>query len=233
MTGRELKQYRKKARCTQEEAARALGVSQTYLSLLETDKRPLTEKLWTKAVKKFNLPLTELPSKASEYKVVPTTDDQLTHELSMLGYSGFQHWKPSRKKNPADVLLSALISDNRDARLVEALPWLLLEFPDMEWGSLLKTTKAYDQQNRLGFVANLARQLAELWGDETKAAKLRRVEAKLEPSKLEREDTLCNQRMTNAERNWLLTERPEEAKNWNLVADWRPEHVRYAQDKNS
>jgi transcriptional regulator with XRE-family HTH domain len=228
MTGRELKQYRKKARCTQEEAARALGVSQTYLSLLETDKRPLTEKLWTKAVKKFNLPLTELTSKASEYRVVPTTDDQLTHELSMLGYSGFQHWKPSRKKNPADVLLSALNSDNRDARNVEGLPFIVIAYPDMDWNSIITTAKIYDLQNRLGFIVTLARQLAEMWGEDKKAEKLRKVEARLEPSKLEREDVLCNKRMTNAERKWLAVERPEEAKHWNLVTGFKAEHIRYA-----
>lgn len=227
MTGRELKQYRKKSRVTQEDAARALGVSQTYLSLLESDKRPLTAKLWAKAVKKFDLPLTKLPSKASEYKVVAKTDDQITHDLAMLGYRGFSHWKPSRKQNPADVLLSALNAGKRDARLVEALPWVVFAFPEMEWNSLLTSAKAHDLQNRLGFVVNLARRLAEMRGDETKADKLRTVEARLETSKLEREGTLCKDTMTNAERKWLLAERPAEAKYWHLATDLVPQHLRY------
>lgn len=227
MTGRELKQYRKQNRCTQEEAARALGVSQTYLSLLETDKRPLTEKLWTKAVKKFNLPLTELPSKMAEYKVVQTTDDQLTHELAMLGYEGFLHWKPSRKKNPADVLLSALNAGYRDARLVEALPWLLLEFPDLDWNSLAMTAKAYDLQNRLGFVTNVAMHVAEYRKDSKMTEKLKHWESELERSKLVREDTLCNEVMTNAERDWLKTQRPKAAKQWHLLTGLVPHHLRY------
>src|SRR5206468_3733473 len=110
--------------------------------------------------------------------------------LSALGYKGFSHWKPSRPKNPVDVLLSGLNAKKRDARLVEALPWLVLTFSDMQWDNLVLTAKAYDLQNRLGFVTNIARRLAELSGEETKANKLRKVEAKLEQSKLEREDTL-------------------------------------------
>lgn len=228
MTGHQLKQYRKKSRRTQEQAARELGVSQTYLSLLESGKRSLTEELEVLAVKNFDLPLTELPSKARVYAVVNTTDDQLTADLAALGYGGFSHWKPSQTKNPADVLLSALNAAKRDARLVEALPWLVLEFHDMDWNSLIMTAKAHDLQNRLGFVTNLARRLAEHRGDETKAKKLKNVEEKLEHSKLEREDTLCKDTMTNAERKWLLAERPEEAKLWHLATDLVPQHLRYA-----
>ena len=228
MTGHELKQYRKKNRLTQKDASRLLGVSQTYLSMLESDKRPLSDGLWAKAVKKFNLPLTDLPAKTRVYRVEKRSDDQLTADLAALGYAGFSHWKPSRQRNPADVLLSALNAGTRDARLVEALPWLVLEFPDIEWNSLVKTAKAYDLQNRLGFVTNLARRLAELNGDRPRADRLKKVEADLEHSKLEREDTLCKDTMTNAERKWLLAQRSKEAKNWHLVTDVVPQHLRYA-----
>lgn len=228
MTGRELKRRRRERGVTQEAAARSLGVSQPYLSLLENGDRPLTQKLKNKSVRLFRLSPTELPVKANVHQVVKTSDDQLTADLSALGYKGFSHWKPSRPKNPVDVLLSALNAPQRNARLVEALPWLLLEFPDMEWNSLVLTAKAYDLQNRLGFVTNLAKRLAELWGDETTANKLRKVEAKLEHSKLEREDTLCKDTMTNAERKWLQVQRPDAAKHWNLLTDFAPQHIRYA-----
>lgn len=227
MTGRELKEYRKNGRLTQEEAAEVLGVSQTYLSLLESDKRRLTEKLKKKLVKKMHVRPTHLPAKAWDLKVSNVSDDQLTADLAALGYKGFSHWKPSQPKNPADVLLSALKSNKRDARLVEALPWLVLQFPDMEWRSLVKTARAHLLQNRLGFVTDVARRVAELNNDRETVSKLSKWETELERSKLEREDTLCNETMTNAERKWLQTQRPESAREWHLYTDLSPENLRY------
>lgn len=161
------------------------------------------------------------------YEVAAVSDDQLTSDLAALGYKGFSHWKPSRRKNPADVLLSALNSPKRDARLVEALPWVVLNYPDMEWGDLVRTAKAHDLQNRLGFVTTIARQVAEHNGEVNKAAKLKRYESELEYSKLAREETLCNETMTNTERNWLKVHRPAAAKNWHLLTGLSPRHLNY------
>lgn len=227
MTGRELKEYRKNSRLTQDEAAKVLGVSQTYLSLLESDKRRLTERLKKKLVKKMHVRPTELPAKTKDHKVTKVSDDQLTADLAALGYKGFSHWKPSQLKNPADVLLSALNADKRDARLVEALPWLLFEFPDLEWNSVVMTAKAYDLQNRLGFVTNVAKRMAERYGNETTAQKLETVESKLERSRLEKEETLCKETMTQTERKWLKVQRPESAKHWNLLTDLSPQHLNW------
>ncbi len=228
MTGHELKRRRRERGLTQAAAAKALVVSQPYLSLLENGDRPLTQKLKSKAVRLFKLRATELPANAASFKVVSSTDDQLTADLSALGYKGFSHWTPSRRKNPADVLLSALNAGKRDARLVEALPWLVVNFPDMPWDDVVLTAKVYDLQNRLGYVTNVARGLAELWGDETNANKLKVVEARLEKSKLDREDTLCKDTMTNAERKWLRSARPTAAKHWHLLADLTAQQIRYA-----
>ncbi|MBK7392725.1 MAG: helix-turn-helix transcriptional regulator [Chloracidobacterium sp.] len=227
MTGRELREYRLKGRLTQEQVSTRLGVSQTYLSLLECDKRRLTDRLKRKLVKKMDLQPTELSAKAKEYKVAKVSDDQLTADLAALGYKGFSHWKPSQLKNPADVLLSALNADKRDARLVEALPWLLFEFPDLEWNSVVMTAKAHDLQNRLGFVTNVARRMAERYGKGTTAQKLETVESKLERSRLEKEETLCKETMTQAERKWLKAQRPEAAKHWNLLTDLSPQHLNW------
>ncbi len=228
MTGQELKEYRKNSRLSQEESAKLLGVSQTYLSLLETNKRRVTERLKEKLVQKMHVRPTELPALANKYKVSTVSDDQLTADLAALGYKGFSHYKPSRLKNPADVLLSALKADDRDARLMEALPWLVLAFPEMNWKYLSRVAKMYDLQNRLGFVVSVARGIAEQKQDKTTAAGLRSREADLEPSILEREDTLCHDSMTNAERRWLLTNRTDEAKHWRILASLSPQLVRYA-----
>ena len=227
MTGHRLTQYRKQGGLTQDKAARLLGVSQTYLSLLESGERPLTEQLKRKVVRVFNVELTALPAKMSSYKVLKTSDDQLTSDLATLGYLGFSHWKRSRRKNPADVLLSALNSDRRDARLVEALPWLLFTFPGLEWNDVVMTAKAYDLQNRLGFVTNVAKRMAERYGSQATVQQLKTVEAKLERSKFERQETLCKETMTRAEREWLKVQRTEEAKQWNLLTDLSPQHLNW------
>ena len=86
MTGHQLAQYRKQNRRTQPQAARELGVSQTYLSLLENGKRPVTARLKKKAVRVFNLSPTELPAKFTLAELPDVSDDQLASELARLGY---------------------------------------------------------------------------------------------------------------------------------------------------
>jgi transcriptional regulator with XRE-family HTH domain len=227
MTGHQLAKYRSEKKKTQMETARGLGVSQTYLSLLEAGKRRLTKELQRKAAKFLELPLTELPAQLASGEVPTVTDDQLASDLADLGYTGFSHLRRSRarKKNPADVLLSALKADKRDARLVEALPWLVLNFPDLKWNEVSRMARMYDLQNRLGYVSNVARRLAERSMRHETASKLKAHEAELERSVLAREDTLCNEAMTNAERRWLFENRPDEAKRWHVLTDMSPRHL--------
>ncbi len=159
----------------------------------------------------------------------PTDEDTLALELASLGYPGFSHLRTGRKsKNPAEVLLSALSARDLDSRLVEALPWVLLNYPELDWQWLMTAAKAHDLQNRLGFVTSVARQLAEKRGELDKAALLGRREAELEQSRLEREDTLCHDSLTESEKRWLRERRSEDAKHWGLLADLSPEHLSYA-----
>jgi transcriptional regulator with XRE-family HTH domain len=211
------------------ETAKALEVSQTYLSLLEAGKRPMTESVQRRAARFFDLP-TELPARLVSGELPVRTDDQLASDLADLGYTGFSHLRRARarKKNPADVLLSALKAPKRDVRVVEALPWLVLNFPRMRWTEVSRVAMTYGVQNRLGYVTNVARRLAEREGRNETALKLKRHEAELERSMLAREETLCNETMTRAERNWLAANRPEEAKHWNLLTDLSPQHLSYA-----
>ncbi len=227
MTGRQLSSYRKEKKRTQLETAHALGVSQTYLSLLEAGKRPLTENLVRKAVRFFELAPTKIPIDLRLPNVRPISDDQLASHIGGLGYRGFSHLKRTRPKNPAVLLLAALNSPKRDARVVEALPWVVLTFPDMEWASLTKVAKAYDLQNRLGFITEVARSIASFRGDSLTVDKLLRCESELERSLLVREETLCNETITNAERRWLAVRRPEPAKRWHLLTDLSPENLNY------
>jgi hypothetical protein len=179
-------------------------------------------------MKVYGLPPTVLPPSEllSQHRV---NAEALANDLAALGYPGFaylqpRNWKP---KNPSDVLLAALAQDDLEARLVEGLPWLVLRYwpLDREW--LTREAKQRDLQNRLGFVVSLARRLAERARDESKAQALKEFETELGRSRLAREDTLCKASLPEAERRWLAENRPEEAKHWNVLADWTADALRY------
>lgn len=229
MTGYQLARHRKKKKWTQVQTARALCVSQTYLSLLESGKRRLSERVEEKVVRFFDLPPTDVPARAAHGEVRSVSDDQLASDLADLGYQGFSHLKRkrARRKNPADVLLSALNAPKRDARLVEALPWLLLSFPYLEWDEVSRVARMHDLQNRLGYLTNVARRLAEREGRDRTCEELMKHEAELKRSLLAREDTLCNESMTQTERKWLADNRSEEAKDWHLLTDLSPRNLNY------
>ena len=114
----------------------------------------------------------------------------LANDLAALGYPGFGHLRVKRKKNPVEVLLSALGVKTRESRVVEALPWILLQYPDLDWNSLVSAASARDLQNKLGFVTSVARRVAETRGEHDKAELLRKQERVLEKSRLSFEDTL-------------------------------------------
>jgi transcriptional regulator with XRE-family HTH domain len=227
MTGEQLQKARRNFGLTQVEAAKKLGVSQSYLSLLEEGKRNLTPRLAKKAVKLFNLPPTSLPLETELKHLRPVSNQNLVKELAALNYPGYTHVRPSRLKNPTQVLLAALSSENLEARLVEALPWLLLNFSDMEWQDLIDAAKVKDLQNRLGFLTCLARKLAEKLRDTKKVAIFKCREKALAGSRLLKEDTFCRRNLTNAEKRWLLQNRTPEAEYWNVLSDLSVEHLNY------
>ena len=229
MNSNHLKSGRSAKGLSQVQAATLLGVSQPYLAMLESGRRRLTPELARRAMKVYDLPPTVLPPSEllSRHRV---DAEALARDLAALGYPGFaylrpRNWKP---KNPSEVLLTALAQDDLEARLVEALPWLVLRYwpLDREW--LVREAKLRDLQNRLGFVVSLARRLAERARDEHKARALNELETELGRSRLAREDTLCKASLPESERRWLAENRPEEAKHWNVLADWTVDAFRYA-----
>lgn len=228
MTGKDLKSGREQKGWSQEQAARTLSVSQPYLSLMERGARRVPEKLARKAASAFGLSATTLPVETSWEAVQPKDANTLAMDLTSLGYPGFAHLKSKRKKkNPGEVLLSALSATNLESRVAEALPWLLLQYPELDWDSVVSAAKARDLQNRLGLVTCVARRVAEKRGEKNKAELLRKREQVLARSRLFLEDTLCNESLTRAERRWLETNRPDEAKHWRVLTDLSAEHLSY------
>jgi len=110
MTNDRLKAGRLKAGLTQNQAAEALGVSQSYLSQLEMGQRPVTPELARAATALYRLSATALPipEPPTEGHVVDAA--QLARELAGLGYPGFGHLRPC-KANPAAVVLEALLQN--------------------------------------------------------------------------------------------------------------------------
>lgn len=229
MTGMQLKAEREKKGLTQETVAAQLGVSQSYLSQLEKGNRRVTERLAHVAAELYETSPVLLPLRSSPDAVECSNSDHLAEELAALGYPGFSYLRESLPpKNPAEVLVSALQTHDLDSRLTEALPWVVLTFPDLDWQWLVNAVKLGDVQNRLGFVTTVARRLAEREGDHNKAALLAGKEELLERSRLARQDTLCHDSLTPSERRWLLENRPNEARHWELLTDLSPEHLNYA-----
>ena len=221
-----LKRGRKTAGLTQQQAAARLRVSQAYLSLIESGRRRTPGELARKLVDLYRLPPTELPLTPGQAHGA-NDSGIMARDLGSLGYPGFAHLRSRSNRNPAAVLLAALSSPDLEVRVVEALPWLVWRFPEMDWDWLLRETKQLDVQNRLGFVVALARQLHEKRAQSIPEV-LRVVEARLERARLAGEDTLCQRSLTEPERRWLRNARPPEARHWNLLTDITMEHLPYA-----
>ena len=168
-------------------------------------------------MKLYGLGPTALPLES--HSIDSWHSSSLAAALASLGYPGFRQLRGAHRKNPAVVLLAAIVASEAEVRVIEALPWLVVEHSDLDWEWLIREAKLRDVQNRLGFVVTLARQVAEKRGDALGASRLREIEEVLDRARLVREDTLCQASLSDAERRWLRRTRPVEASHWNLLTD--------------
>lgn len=231
MDGHGLREARRNKNWTQKQAARALGVTQPYLSMLEKGRRPVSDAFARKVLKVLDPRPTSLPLR-SENVVARISHGQhsFSADLAALGYPGFAYLRKKARRNPAEVLLDALNESNLDARVAEALPWLPLTYVDMDWDWLVRNAKLYDRQNRLGFAVALASEVAEAKHGRERARKLRACLDVIENARLAREDTFCHDSMTQAEREWLREHRSPTAAHWNLLTDMKGESLAYASE---
>lgn len=223
MIGEFIQAARRQKRWTQVRTARELGVSQGYVALLEGGHRHPSRALLHRLTRALSLPPTAVPAAASN---TPVGADQLAADLANLGYLGFRHLRRTRQatKNPAVVLLSALQATRLEPRIAEALPWLVMTYPDLDWNWLVPRVKALDLQNKAGFVLTLARQLAE----RTQAAAVDALRAKeeiFERSRLVHEEAFGQTTLTEAEKRWLRVHRSPEARRWNVLSSLTVEHL--------
>src|SRR5262245_20335804 len=227
MTGAQFKAGRKSARLTQVQAAARLGLSQPYVSQLERGRRTVPLKLAQSVARLFHLSPTALPL-PEEPLSRGSGADGFVRALATLGYPGFAHVRAARAVNPARLVLDALAEDNLDARVSAALPWVLLEYPDLDWDWLVSRAKLGNLQNRLGFLVALARETAAAqprWKEVS--TRLAAVETELEHARLAAETTLGREGMPSAERRWLRKHRSLLARRWNVLTSLTSEHLRY------
>lgn len=221
-----LRAARRASGLTQQRAAERLGVSQPYLALLEGGRRPLTRQLVFKIVRLYGLGPGALPLDGHDFDAWDSAS--LAEAVANLGYPRFQHLRSRRERNPAVVLLAALSREDLEVRVLEALPWLAVEYYDLDWEWLTREAKQRDIQNRLGFIVTLGRQVAEKRCADTARDMLRQAGEALERARLVREDTLCQGSLSTAERRWLRGARPADARHWHLLTDLHSERLPYA-----
>lgn len=226
MTGEALKAAREEARLTQGEAAAKLGLTQAYFSMIEGGRRRVTEEVAVRAVDAFHLPPTALPLKADPQGAL--SGSGFRAELGALGYPGFAKFRVGKPKyNPARLLLLAICQDVLDKGLVEALPWLLVKYVDLDWQWVLRNAKVFDCQNRLGFLVDVAEDVAKKLDDVERRGELREMKRMIEWSRLAREDTLCAEAMGEVERKRLRRRRSARARHWNLLTDMEAKRLAY------
>jgi transcriptional regulator with XRE-family HTH domain len=202
-----LRRWREQNSLTQVDAAGLLGVSQPYLSLLEKGSRPLRRELRDR-----------LNAVRSGRRERDTADDRLRAQLSALRYPGFAHIDAARPAaEPSVVLLNALSQPTVDARITEALPWLVREYAGtMDWCWLVRQAKLRNLQNRLGFLVQLANSSG------ASEPEMKEVLDELDKARLLAESTFLWDSMPAPTRKWMRERRSPEAQHWNVVSLMRP-----------
>ena len=225
MVAPHLRLARQKAGLSQHEAAARLGVSQPYYSQLEGGSRPLPKDLAPVVVRKFGVSPSVLPLPELAAHWPPVAPAQLASALAGLGYPPFAHLrKRDQKLNPALVVVGALAHSDLEVRIVEALPWVLATFDDLDAEWLLAQCRVMNLQNRLGYLVALAIQVKGTGA----VAHLELALEELNKSRLAHEGTLCRESMAQAERNWVRAHRSAEATDWVLLTTLSADQLNYA-----
>jgi transcriptional regulator with XRE-family HTH domain len=223
VSGLQVRQVRERLGLTQQQAARRWKLSQAYLSLMEGGQRRVPDRLARRLVRTDPALVTALPLDVpnAAVKDLPTL-------LGALGYPGFEYLtEPRAVANPAAVVLAALTAPSVPARVTEALPWVLVKFPDLAWDWLVAEAKLANAQNRLGYLVSLARQVAAATSNNATALNtLDLAQGRLEDARLAKEDTLGRD-VSEVERQYLRQRRPESAAHWNLLTTLSAADLRY------
>jgi len=230
MDASDFKRARRQAGLSQQKAAAELGVSQSYLSMLENGQRALSGELARRMVRVYKLSPASLPPSTQRWLPKRVRPGRLATNLAGLGYPGFAYLrKRGPRVYPGEVLLTALSQESLEARQFEALPWLMLRYWNLDQDWLVEQAKLHDLQNRLGFVVSLARKAGGRAGslNPPRNEALKALESTLRRSLLAREEGFGKLTRNVAEHNWLKKHRSRAARDWHVLTNWRPEALRY------
>lgn len=230
MKTNQIKAFRVAAGLTQAQLAKNLGRSQGYVSLLERGLRKPGVPLAAQVARALKLPPTAYPLEVDQSDLSQFDAETVTRNLAALGYPGFAYLgRALEPTNPSEVLLRTLAAEHVDARLLEAMPWLLLHFSDFDQRQTVMLAHGSSLQNRLGFVVSLARSVVESKHEYAhRLPELDELLAALEPLRLAREDDLGQPFKSERFREWVREHRSEPAAHWNLLTDLGTEHLSYA-----
>ena len=231
---KELRAYRGHRMISQARLANALGVTQAYISQLERGHRPVSRKL---AAKLASLPdLNHLPATVFPEDLAKLDGIDLDHaaDLAALGYPGFSDPSPGPPKNPAAVIVAILKRPHVAPAIMAAIPWVLLRFPDINIDWLVAQARLNNLQNRLGFLTDLAYEIAEAWVarerfDEAYLVRLESMRGELESSRLAKDDTLART-LSATERQFFEEHRSETARHWNLLTGLTKDTLPYVRE---
>ena len=217
MRGTDLRNARQSRGWTQKESALRLHLSQSYVSMLERNRRTVPQHLLPRLLRAYrrHLAPTAFPLRSSPTRL---SRQRIAGELGSLGYPGYAYLQSAPCVNPAELLLTALDRGDLETRSAAGLTWLVLNGEHMNWQWVIDQARVRNLQNRVGFVLSLARQLAISLGRTQRASDLARWERVVEQSRLAREDTFAHS-LTEPEKRWLREHRSDSARHWNLLTD--------------
>lgn len=215
-----LKTYRNSRNLSQAELAHALGVTQAYVSQVESGRRPISRALAERLGSLPDLPPVVLPPALAQ---LDGQDADHAADLGALGYPPFADGRPRRARNPAAVILAIISPQQVAPNVMNAVPWVLLTFPGLDAAWLTDEARRRNLQNRLGFLTDLAIELARARvarstpdADEVRTLdSLEALRADLEDSRLANAGTLARV-LAPSERQFFEEHRSAAARHWNL-----------------
>lgn len=93
----------------------------------------MPERSARKAADVYGLSAAALPLEAASEELRTAGQETLARDLAALGYPGLAYLGVRRpKRNPAEGLVSGLGTADLDSRLIEALPWVVWNFPEID-----------------------------------------------------------------------------------------------------
>jgi transcriptional regulator with XRE-family HTH domain len=228
-----LRNYRVHAGLTQNDLATKAGTRQSRLAVMESKKSSALPRLeWLERVaNSLGADVSELLSERKLSAVqslssLPEDEENLAAHLKELGAPLTGPAKKGRPFGPEAVVLGVLRTPS--ARLVECVP-AVLSMNDMRRQKLLRLAYKRRLVNRLGFVVDVARKLAQNDNPE-RASELRGLSRQLWAKRNRLgEEFLMKDMPDNAEfRNWVRKKTPGPGKKWRVYGAYSMERFRDA-----